>query len=300
MDPINDDTVTELPAINERCHTAFFAEGEPPPSVSVGGATHTGLVRIENQDHFLIARRQRRSEVLLTSLPPADLPADREEAHLLLVADGIGGGEFGEVASRLVVSKVWELSGRATSWLMKIPDERSREPYLRMQRYVERLQQAFADAQSRGMLTGKSGTTCTCAYVAGWHAVVANIGDSRAYLARDGKLRQLTRDHTVAQQLIDLGLPRRLASEFDHMLTNCLGTDCENVHVELNFVRLRSGDRLLVCSDGLTNELGDEAIAAELGRAASPQEQCDRLLQLALDAGGHDNITLAVASLNPT
>jgi protein phosphatase len=299
VDPVNDDTVLDLLDDSGRCRAAFFAEGEPPPTVTVGGATHRGLVREENQDHFLIARRLRRSKVLLTSLPPGDLPFDSDESYLLLVADGVGGGTFGEAASRLVVSKTWELSGRATSWLMKLPDEKSREPFIRMRHYVETLQCAFDDAQSRGALSIRSATTCTCAYVVGWRAVVANIGDSRGYLFREGTVRQLTRDHTVAQQLIDMGLPRDQASDFGHILTECLGTHGREVQSDVNCVRLRRGDRLLVCSDGLTNEVSEELIAAELGRAGSPQEQCDRLLQLALDAGGHDNITVAVASLDP-
>lgn len=298
-DPVNDDTVPDLPIEAGRCHTTFFAEGEPPPAVRVGGATHRGRVRPDNQDHFLIARRSRQGEVLLTSLSPGEVAPEADEAYLLLVADGVGGGTFGEVASRLVVSKTWELSGQATSWLMKIADERTREPYDRMRHYVQTLQQAFGDAQRSGLLSGRSGTTCTCAYVVGWHAVVANIGDSRGYLFRSGSVRQLTHDHTVAQQLIDLGLPRDQANEFGHILTDCLGTHGREVQVDVNCVRLRYGDRLLVCSDGLTNEVSEEDIAAELARASSPQEQCDRLLQLALDAGGHDNITVAIASLDP-
>ncbi len=149
MNPVNadsdgGDTHPEFEAVGQ-CHAAFFAEGEPSPVVSVSAVTHLGLVRSKNEDHFLVARRSRRSEVVLTSLPPGNLAAEGDDAHLLLVATVSAGG-FGEVASRLVVSKVWELSGRATIWLMKVRDESSREPYIRMRHYVQTLHQAFDDA----------------------------------------------------------------------------------------------------------------------------------------------------------
>ena len=296
MDPINDDTVHEF-VVSKPRQSALFTEGEPPPAVGVGAATHQGKIRTENQDHFLVARRLRQSTVVLTSLPPDNVPSASDEAYLLLVADGVAGGEFGEVASRLVLAKLWELSGLATSWLMKLSDETSPEPYARVRHYVEMLRQAFNDARSDGILSVTSGTTCTCAYIIGWHAVIANIGDSRAYLFRDGDIRQVTRDHTVAQKLIDLGLPQDHAGSFGHMLTSYLGTDGSDVRVDINCLRLKSTDQLLVCSDGLTNDVSEEDIAAELVREGSSQEHCDRLLQLALDGGGHDNITLVLASV---
>ena len=298
----DDEDTAEYVTLDEQCFTAFFGDCRAAMEFSIGARSHPGLVRPENQDHFLVARRIRRGEVVLTSVPPESLPSSEEVAHLLLVADGIGGEAFGEVASRLVVTKTWELSQRAASWLMKLHDAASREPYTRVRLYVDMLQHAFREAQTGGLLAEHSGTTCTCAYVIGRHAIVANIGDSRAYLFRDGELRQLTRDHTVAQQLIDIGVPAVQAREFGNVLTSHLGTQAFEVHLEVNCVRLRHDDSLLVCSDGLTNEVSDEAIAAELRRGASPQEHCDRLVQSALDHGGHDNVTvlLATPSCSPT
>ena len=296
--PIDDEDTAEYVSIDDRCFTAFFGNCEAPMEVSVGAATHRGLVRQENEDNFLVARRARRGEVLLSSLPAECLPSGEEVAYLLMVADGIGGEAFGEVASRLVVTKIWELSGRSTSWLMKLHDPGSREPYMRVQLYADMLQAAFREAQSGGVLAEHSGTTCTVAYVIGRHAIVANVGDSRAYLFRGGRLRQLTRDHTVAQQLIEMGVPAEQARHFGNVLTSHLGAHAFEVHLDVHCVRLREGDSLLVCSDGLTDELPEETLAAELGGAGSPEERCDRLIRLALDHGGHDNVTVVLASFS--
>ena len=295
MRPEDEDTV-EYVGLDDACLAAFFGGGNSPLAVSVGGVTHQGLVRADNQDHFLVARRIRRREVLLTSLPLEALPVDDEEAWLLLIADGMGGGAFGEVASRLVVTRLWELSGHAASWLMQLHDEQSREPYIRMRLYLNMVQQAFRDARTSGLLTEPSGTTCTCAYIIGRHALIANVGDSRAYLFRDGRLNQLTRDHTVAQQLIEAGMPAERARDFGNILTSHLGTHSSDVDLHVNCVRLDPDDSVLVCSDGLTNAVSEPTIAAELGRGTAPQERCERLVQLALDAGGRDNITVAIAS----
>jgi len=297
MQTEDQETVHDLPAVDERCFNAFFGSPGRTLSVEAGSASHQGLVRAENQDHFLVVRRQRRQEVVACSIPPDTISTGDDETWLLLVADGVGGGAFGEVASRLVVTKIAELSAGASSWLMSLPDEASREPYLRVRRYVETLQQAFRDARARGLLTDPSGTTCTCAYLVGTHAVLANIGDSRAYLLRDGQLRQLTKDHTLAQQLIELGVARDRAGKFGHVLTKHLGTHDRAVNADVNCVRLSEGDNLLVCSDGLTNELDDEQIAAVLRLPESPQQRCDKLLHMALAAGGRDNITVVLASV---
>lgn len=294
---LEDEDTAEYLGLDDECFTAFFGDGGAPLAVTVGGSTHLGLKREENQDHFLVARRLQRREVLLTSLPREDVPDEDDEAWLLLVADGMGGAAFGEVASRLALTRIWELSGRASSWLMKLHDAQSREPQVRIRLYVEMVQQAFQNARSSGLLTEPAGTTCTCAYVLGRHAIVANVGDSRAYLFRDGALRQLTRDHTVAQQLIETGMPPDQAREFGNVLTSHLGTHDTDVNLHVDCVRLRAEDALLVCSDGLTNAVRESAIAAELRTPGSPQEHCDRLVQLALDGGGRDNITVTLAAL---
>ena len=137
----------------------------------------------------------------------------------------------------------------------------------------------------------------TAAYLASHHAFVGHIGDSRAYLFRHGELAQLTRDHTLAQDLIDAGADRDRTSGYQHLLTNCLGGTKDKVKVEIHQLRMLDGDRLLLCSDGLTDMVSDETIAKTLDELPVAQESCDRLIQLALDNGGRDNVTVVIAGI---
>ena len=125
------------------------------------------------------------------------------------------------------------------------------------------------------------------------------MGDSRAYLFRAGRLERLTRDHTYAQLLVDAGElspDEANLSRYRHVLTNALGGSEEEVHVDMDLLRLEDGDRLLLCSDGLTDGVDDDTIAAALGIAQPSADVAQKLLQCALDAGGRDNITVIVAT----
>ena len=150
------------------------------------------------------------------------------------------------------------------------------------------------DASLRGM-----GSTLTGARSFGRELLIVHVGDSRAYLLRAGHLQRLTRDHTYAQMMVEAGqlAPDEVAlSGVCHILTNVLGGTLEQVDVDVDLVRLEHGDRLLLCSDGLTDAVNDDTIRATLVTAASSNEACGRLVQLALDGGGRDNITVVVAS----
>jgi protein phosphatase len=138
------------------------------------------------------------------------------------------------------------------------------------------------------------GTTLTGAYTVGPEAFVAHVGDSRAYLFHDGKLTQLTRDHTLAQQCLDAGLPVACRSWY-HLLTNYLGSAEPAAEVDFHHFRLGGGDQLLLCTDGLTNLVRNEEVADILGRHTHPQETAQALVDLALERGGKDNVTVVLA-----
>jgi protein phosphatase len=138
------------------------------------------------------------------------------------------------------------------------------------------------------------GTTLTGAYTVGPEAFLGHVGDSRAYLYRAGRLAQLTRDHTMAQLARDSGLPV-VERSWHRTLTNCLGGVGDEVRVEFHHVRLADGDHLLLCTDGLTDMVPDDEIAAVLGRPGAPQEQAQALVDAALRGGGKDNVTVVVA-----
>jgi protein phosphatase len=142
------------------------------------------------------------------------------------------------------------------------------------------------------------GTTLTMAYDHGTELFVAHVGDSRCYLLRCGVLHQLTRDHTWVQELVDGGvLPAENVPhhELRHIITNAVGGPSPGVQVEVHKVDLEAGDVVLLCTDGLTEMLPDETIAGVLRAETDPPVACQRLVQLANDRGGRDNVTVVVA-----
>jgi PPM family protein phosphatase len=142
------------------------------------------------------------------------------------------------------------------------------------------------------------GTTYTAAYSVGFDLFVVHIGDSRAYLLHDGHLKQITRDHTLAQRLADQGaIPQEEVSTHPqrHVLTRVVGGSGGWFRAEIHHTRLHPGDAVLVCTDGLTGCVPDEEIARVLEGAATCEEACDSLLGKALEGGAPDNVTMIVA-----
>ena len=143
------------------------------------------------------------------------------------------------------------------------------------------------------------GSTLTGVRSCGRDLLIMHVGDSRAYLSRAGRLERLTRDHTYAQMLVDAGqlsASDATTSRFRHMLVNVLGGTAEDVEVDVDLLRLENGDRLLLCTDGLTDCVTDDTIAATLAGSLPSKAVCERLLELALEGGGRDNITAIVAT----
>ena len=268
--------------------------------IDVSALSHPGLVRTNNEDQFFVTRATRSLETMLTSLPAGDVPERADEVnYLMVVADGMGGHASGEVASRLVISALVSLSLEIPDWIFKVDDEHAPEIERRARHVVQQVgsmlvEQGRQDSALRGM-----GSTLTAARSYGRDLLIVHVGDSRAYLLRAGRLQRLTRDHTYAQLLVDTGqLPANDSSlsRVRHILTNALGGSGAQVQVDVDLLRLDDGDRLLLCSDGLTDAVDDGAIAATFIEAAPSGEACQRLLQLALDGGGRDNITVIVAA----
>jgi protein phosphatase len=215
-----------------------------------------------------------------------------------MVADGMGGAPGGAVASRLAISTLVRTVLDVPDWIMR-PDDRTAEEVLnRAVAYYRKVdakitERGAADPALRGM-----GTTMTVAYSAGTHLFIAHVGDSRAYLYRRGGLRRLTRDHNTAGILAEAGIVARegrLAHRLRHVLTNVLGGTPEPASVEVHRLRLENGDRVLLCTDGLTGMVEDAAIAALLLRTPGSEQACRSLVDLALEKGGEDNVTVAMA-----
>jgi serine/threonine protein phosphatase PrpC len=230
-------------------------------SVVAGANTDVGRVRQGNEDAYL-----------------ADDP-------IFAVADGMGGHLAGDVASSTAVEVISESADN-----VRADDPDSLIALLRKAN-SSIYQKAQSDPSLHGM-----GTTCTLLMVDGKHAQLAHVGDSRAYLLRDGELSQLTEDHSLVGRLVREG--RLTAQEAENhpqrsIITRALGVDVE-VEIDTISLDLQDGDRLLLCSDGLSSMIDSVVIEDTLERAGDPQKAADTLVRLANEAGGEDNITVVV------
>lgn len=271
--------------------------------VELSAATHPGHIRETNEDSYLVMRFGRSLERLSTNLDEQLLEQNYElTGHGMLVADGMGGMPAGEVASQLALSKLIELIVETTDWTLAL--KRNRDVKTVMDRMTQRffqIDQILKDEARGDNQFGGMGTTLTVAGILGNDLVIGHIGDSRAYLLRGASFRQLTRDHTMAQALIDAGVassddpaPRSMR----HVLTAAVGSLDSRIPPQVQRFRLLAGDQLLLCTDGLTEMVEDDIIASVLREAGSAQSACQTLVDLALAGGGSDNVTILLARLS--
>jgi protein phosphatase len=269
-----------------------------PVTVRSHGLTDRGRVRPGNEDHFLIAELARTLFVRQTSLPQPDTQFGRNRGHLFLVADGMGGHRGGQVASALTVASI---EAFVLHLLRRFSNLQATDEQTVLKDFQKALQQAddrlFEEAVHHPEFAGM-GTTLTLALVSGWKLFLVHAGDSRCYLYRGGRLRQLTADHTVTGELVRHGVIRPQDADhhqFRHIVTNVLGGGHTGVRADVQRVDLETGDVMLLCSDGLTDMVNDDGIAAILGGGDEPQRACERLIEAANAHGGRDNVTAVVA-----
>jgi serine/threonine protein phosphatase PrpC len=270
--------------------------------IDVYGLTHPGKVRTENQDHFLISALKKQMVVRQTSLPDIEsVTADPERlAFLMMVADGVGGGAKGEEASRTAVEAVTQYVHHSMRCYYAAGSADDREFYESLKEgalncHAELRRRGEEDPGHRGMAT-----TLTL-YLGVWpRAYLLQVGDSRCYLLEQGVLSQVTRDQTMAQEMIDLGVMKQedaSESRLSHTLSSSIGgRQTEPVVTRLD---VDWGNVALLCSDGLTNHVSDERIGERLRTMTSARQVCEDLLEEALAAGGTDNITMIVARAIP-
>jgi PPM family protein phosphatase len=267
--------------------------------VDFGALTHVGKVRNNNEDHYLVVRLGRCLEPLMTNIPAGQLPERvLEYGYGMQIADGMGGAAAGEVASRTALSLLVKLIVDAAKWGRRIDEQEAEALMERIEGYYMEIHSELVRQSEINPALAGMGTTLTLAYSFCSDLFIAHVGDSRAYLFREGQLRQLTHDHTVAQRLADQGdIPQEAVAthRYRHILTNALGGQKVPVVTELEQFQLADHDRLLLCSDGLTDMVDDNTIQSVLNDIEPPQEAAEKLLQLALDAGGKDNVTIVIA-----
>ncbi len=274
--------------------------GEKPrdDELDLFGLTHRGKVKKKNEDHFLLCTVHPTVVIHGTSLPnPERLPLRGQRlATIMLVADGVSSGGGGGEASRVAAEAV---TGYVSSTLNCYHAGSGQE-----QAFLDGLKAAALEAHSAVRSEGaahpeirKMATTLTLVTAVWPWAYAVQVGDSRCYVYTEDGLRQVTRDQTMAQDLVDRGAlpPERLASSpFTHVLVSAIGG--EEARPEITRIDLDlPGLVLLLCSDGLIKHVSDEEIAREIGRMQSSEQLCHTLLDMAMEAGGSDNITVIVA-----
>ncbi len=269
--------------------------------LDVFGLTHQGLVRAANEDHFLLGSLHKHLEIRATSLPMAHhFPGtDERLAFLAMVADGVGGRLAGEEASRVTLETVTRYVSESLQCYYRADAQADEFVDLLQDAVMRSHEEVLARAANDTDLHGMATTLTLWLGVWPWTFLV-QVGDSRYYQYRHGTLTQVTRDQTMAQELVDQGVMTRsvaFASRWANVLSSAIGgqqtapvvtrikSDWENVH--------------LICTDGLTKHVSDERITEHLRTLTSSRQTCEALLQEALDAGGSDNITIIVGRAVP-
>src|SRR2546426_2929745 len=269
----------------------MFGRSAKPIRVEVFGKTDLGRTRDHNEDRFLVADLSRKTASLLPDVRQHDIGP---RGTLLVVADGMGGAAAGEVASEMATDTIY--AHLLKTW--------NAENEVTPQRFAYRLKEAVevanasihAHAKAHPEVRGM-GTTTTAAGVLNDHLYLTQVGDSRAYLIRGGQAHQITKDQSLMQRLVEAGgLTGEGAgqSERRNIILQALGPDPRGKG-DLTHQDVRKGDVLVLCSDGLSGQVKNDEIARIVSPAPDVRTACERLIGLANERGGPDNITVVLA-----
>ena len=262
-----------------------------PIKIRVFGMSDVGKTRDHNEDRFLVADLTRQDASLRPTVREHEIG---ERGSLFVVADGMGGAAAGELASEMATDTVY-------SHLVKMwGSDKEATP----QKFAYRLKEAVEVANTHIHTYAKAhpevrgmGTTTTAVGALAEHIYLTQVGDSRAYLIRNGQAVQLTKDQSLMQRLVEAGeLTEEEAaqSERRNIILQALGPD-PKVKVDLTHQDLRRGDVLVLCSDGLSNAVSSSEIVGVVSAEVEVSAACDRLVSLANERGGPDNITIILA-----
>lgn len=292
---------------NDEQHvTPYIAAPDFPPlsarvHVDFGAQSRRGLLHSVNEDHYLIIELGRHQKTLLTSLPESVVAKQFDEfGYAMIVADGFGGTGTGESASRLALATLMHLVLHFGKWNLRIDDQIAQEVIARAERFYRHIDSAVVNQSLRGPVPGLQ-TTLTAVFGAGRDLFFAHVGHSRAYLFRQGTLLRLTHDHTIGRRhastvpvaaLVDVNAA---AKDLKHIILETMGmSGGSGPAIDLERFQVDDDDRVLVCTNGLTDMVDEDMIAEVLGMPQPPDEQCRKLIDLAVAAGGDDDVTVLV------
>jgi serine/threonine protein phosphatase PrpC len=279
--------------------SAIAAARPRPEQIDLYGISHPGQVRSENQDQFLIASLHKTMMVHHSSIPEEHLGRLTSDSRgfVFLVADGVGGGPAGQLASGTALTAIVDYVIHAMDLYLDI-DESTEPMFLAqlrqsVERGHEKIRASGGEAKTSGMAT-----TLTMVTVRWPKAYLVHVGDSRCYRLRNGNLELMTKDQTMAQVLLDAGALNPDTAEqsgLKHVLWSALGgreASPETLMTDIEF-----DDVMLICSDGLTKHVSDDEIRDSLVRTTGSEATCRALLELALSRGGTDNVTVVMSRL---
>jgi PPM family protein phosphatase len=269
---------------------------EPKLIAEIFGISNVGLIRHDNQDSFLIANLET-GDIATTSAP--SLVSVHTAPFILIVADGVGGAASGALASAIATETILSELHR---WWHKVPKRTPESIEAALKRGIDVANKAIYQKASTSPEHHGMGTTTTLALVLDGEAFIAQVGDSRAYLVRKGAAKQLTKDQSFVQRLIDAGrMTAKEAAQSEHrnIILQALGPE-EKVVTDFYRVKLESGDYVVLCSDGLSNQVSAEEIGRITRGAGRPEDICNALIEEAMHTGAPDNVTVVAARLrNP-
>ena len=273
---------------------------KPELTVRSHGRTDIGRKRPTNEDQYLVATLTKALRVQDSSVDQPEVQFGDPQGYLFLVADGCGGHAGGEKASQLAVHSIEQFIVETLNWCAQLRPGAEGDSLLGefKKALAQANDQLIHEADRRPELHGMA-TTLTLAYFLRRELFVAHVGDTRCYLLRNGMLYRLTRDHTMVAEMVRRGLlkPEEAAHHaYRHVVTNVVGGADPGVQVEMHKLPVEAGDCLLLCTDGLTEMASDEEILNVLAATQDdPAAACDRLVTLANEKGGKDNVTVVVA-----
>ena len=269
------------------------APGEPKLIAEIYGTTNVGLIRADNQDAFLIANLET-GDIATTSAP--SVISVHTAPFIMIVADGVGGAASGALASSIATETVLSELHR---WWRKVPKRSPESIEAALKRGIDAANREIFQTASTAPEHHGMGTTATLTLVLEGEAFIAQVGDSRAYLVRKGSAKQLTKDQSFVQRLIDAGrMTAKEAAQSEHrnIILQALGPE-EKVVTDFYRVKLENDDTMVLCSDGLSNQVSNEDIARITRGSAKPQDICNALIEEALHTGAPDNVTVITARL---
>ena len=288
-------------AVSRPLDTPAFQPVSASIGLEVAGVSVAGKTQVTNTDHFVAIRLGRMQETLTTSLAAADLPAPFEEyAYAMLVADGLDSDGTGGRASRFALSTLAHLAIRYGKWNVRIGPDTAADIAAQSEFFYRQLTDAVIQASRVDASFAGMAISLTALYVAGADLFFAHVGHSRAYLFRNGVLIQLTMDHTLERLISASAALRRVrlearrppGAEPSAPDPDALASRGNGTEIAIEHVQLWPADRLLLCTNGLTDYLREDQIADVLAGQRRPADDAQRLVDLALANGATDSVTV--------